>query len=121
MNTVSEKIKEVITNMTIDNGLIINEAKSIKIFRFDEEFMGYLNMILDYDSSLFETVVYYELPNTLTGKEITNEFVQTMVVSILYECIKYRNMYDKYSYGYKYLNSLYDRIAEALEDINELI
>ena len=121
MNTVSEKIKEIITNMTIDNGLIVNEAKSIRVLTFDEEFMGYLNMILDYDSSLFDTVVYYELPTTMTGKEITNEFVQTMVVSILSECIKYRNRYNKYTYGYKFLNSLYDRVIEALNEINELI
>lgn len=121
MNTVSEKIKDVITNMTIDNGLIVNEAKSIRVLTFDDEFMGYLNMILDYDSSLFDTVVYYELSNTLTGKEITNEFVQTMVVSILFECIKYRNRYNKYTYGYKFLNSLYDRVMEALNEINELI
>lgn len=121
MNTVSEKIKEIITNMTIDNGLIVNEAKSSRFLVFDEEFMGYLNMIIDYDSYLFDTVVYYEVPNTILGNEVTNEFVQTMVVSILVECIKYRNKYDKYTYGYKYLNSLYDRIMEALNDINELI
>ena len=121
MNTVSEKIKEIITNMTIDNGLIVNEAKTDNLLRHDEEFMGYLNMIIDYDSYLFDTVVYYEVPNTILGNEVTNEFVQTMVVSILVECIKYRNKYDKYTYGYKYLNSLYDRIMEALNDINELI
>ncbi len=121
MNTVSEKIKEIITNMTIDNGLIVNEAKSIRVLTFDEEFMGYLNTIINYDSCLFNTVVYYELPNTLTGREITNEFVQSMVVMILFECIKCRNRYNKHSYGYVYLNSLYDRIAETLEEINESI
>ena len=121
MNTVSEKIKEIITNMVIDNGLIVNEAKSIRVLTFDEEFMWYLDMIIDYDSSLFDTVVYYELPTTLTGREITNEFVQTMVVSMLMECIKYRNKYHKGTYGYRFLNSLYDRIAEALEEINEII
>ena len=120
MNTVSEKIKEIITNMTIDNGLIVNEAKSIRVLTFDEEFMGYLNTILDYDSSLFDEVVYYETPS-IGNIEITNELVQTMVVSILSECIKYRNRYNKYSYGYAYLNSLYDRITEALEEINESI
>lgn len=121
MNTVSENIKEIITNMTIDNGLIVNEAKNDKFLKLDQEFMGYLNMILDYDSYLFDTVVYYEVPTTMLGNPITNTFVQTMVVSILFECIKYRNTYNKYTYGYKYLNSLYDRIFEALNDINELI
>ena len=120
MNTVSEKIKEIITNMTIDNGLIVNEAKSIRILTFDEEFIGYLNIILDYDSNLFDSVVYYENPS-IGNIEITNELVQTMIVSILSECIKYRNRYNKYTYGYKFLNSLYDRVFEALNDINELI
>ena len=120
MNTVSEKIQDIITNMTIDNGLIINEAKSIKILTFDEEFMGYLNTILDYDSALFDEVVYYENPS-IGNIEITNELVQTMVVSILSECIKYRNRYNKYTYGYTFLNSLYDRVMEALNEINESI
>ena len=121
MNTVSEKIKAILTNMVIDNGLIVNEAKSIKVLTFDEEFMGYLNMILDYDSSLFDMVVYYEMPHTMLGKEITNDFVQTMIVSILCEALKYRNKYAKGTYGYKFLNSLADRVAEALEEINNVI
>jgi len=121
MNTVSEKIKEIITNMAIDNGLIVNEAKSIKVLTLDEEFMGYLNTILDYDSYLFNVVIYYELPKSRLGEEVNNEFVQMILISILAECIRFRNKYDRYSYGYKFLNSLYDRIAEAFNDVNNSI
>ena len=121
MNTVSNKIKDIITNMTIDNGLIVNEAKSIKVLTFDERFMGYLNAIIEYDSYLFDMVVYYEAPRTILGREITNDFVQELIVSILCEAIKYRNTYTRGTYGYKFMNSLADRIAEALEDISKVI
>ena len=67
---------------------LANEAKNDKFLKLDQEFMGYLNMILDYDSYLFDTVVYYDAPTTMLGNPITNTFVQTMIVSILFECIK---------------------------------
>ena len=117
MKNISNKIKNIITNMTIDSGLVIKEAESLES---DIIFISRINKILNYNMSLFNNIVYNEKSYIFYHNQIIkldDRYIKLSMIVILNEILKYSIMYNKSSYKYRVFNSLYDIVLESLNEL----
>ena len=117
MNTLSATQVQIVTDLLIDNGLIINEAKNNPVI-WDHTFSVRIADIIGKCHKLYMDVLTNKVNQELTLNNIT---------AILNKISQYRNEYiefanQKNTVGYvmyKYINSLFDKTVESFDEFFE--
>ena len=112
MNKVTNDQISVLYNLLIDNGLILVEAYDYHILRIDDEFMDKMSQLVEFSKQI---VVNAENDNI--------DFIDLnrLVLKLMFKAEEIRDTYSRYSIGYPYFNSIYDRTREAFVDLANTI
>ena len=112
MNKVTNDQISVLYNLLIDNGLILVEAYDDHILRIDDEFMDKMSQLVEFSKQI---VVNAENDNI--------DFIDLnrLVLKLMFKAEEIRNTYSRYSIGYPYFNSIYDRTREAFVELANTI
>ena len=95
-------------SLAIDNGLILAEAYDDLILRMDDEFMVKMSQLVEFSKQI------------LVNAENDNiDFIDLnrLVLKLMFKAEEIRDTYSKYSIGYPYFNSIYDRTREAFVEL----
>ena len=114
MSNLSQNQIQIVSDLLIDNGLIINEAKSNPLI-WDHNFSLHIVNIMD---------KCYKLYIAVLNNEVTQELALNRISSILNKLAEYRNEYAEFTNHpqtvgyvmYKYMNSLFDKTLESFTD-----
>lgn len=108
MKYITEKQMTVLVEMFVDNGLILVEADSSPILRMDDEFIDKMCQLVEFSKQL---VINAENDNI--------DFIDLnrLVLKLMFKAEEIRDTYSKYSIGYPYFNSIYDRTREAFVEL----
>jgi len=108
MNKITNDQISVLYNMLIDNGLILVEADNDVILRMDDEFMDKMSQLVEFSKQI------------LVNAENDNiDFIDLnrLVLTLMFTAAEIRDTYSRYSIGYPYFNSIYDRTREAYVEL----
>lgn len=108
MNKVTNDQISVLYDMMIDNALILVEACDDPILRMDNEFMDKMSQLVEFGKQI---VVNAENDNI--------DFIDfnRLVLKLMFKAEEIRDTYSRYSIGYPYFNSIYDRTREAFVEL----
>ena len=103
MKSLTSEQRLILRNMFNDCAMIYIESKENEILRSDEEFTDTVDSIMIFLKRLLE-----DADNDYNDFERTTVLLCTNLNTIC----EIRDTYDKHSYGYPTLNSLYDTMRE---------
>ena len=108
MNTLSTIQVQIVTDLLIDNGLILVEADNDVILRMDNEFMDKMSQLVEFS----KLIVINAENNNIDFIDLNR-----LVLKLMFKAEEIRDTYSRYSIGYPYFNSIYDRTREAFVEL----
>ena len=112
MNEVTNVQISVLYDMFIDNGLILIEAHKDHILCTDKEFMDKMTWLVEFNKQI------------LIDAENNNiDFIELndLILEFILKAKEIRDTYPRYSIGYPYFNSIYDRTKEGYVELANTI
>ena len=107
---MTNKQKQIIFDLLKDNLSIYNEIAEVEngVLCNDEEFTSKCKAVIDYCYNLYMNTI----KNAMNMQ--TACFLMKVILNELYII---REDYWEYSWGYKFMNSFYDKTTEAYEEL----
>lgn len=108
MNKVTNDQISVLCNLSIDNGLILAEAYDDPILCMDNEFMNKMSQLVEFSKQII-----------INANNNNIDFIDLnrLILKLMFKTEEIRDTYSKYSIGYPYFNSIYDRTREAFVEL----
>ena len=113
MNKITNVQISVLYDMFIDNGLILVEAHKDHVVSMDKEFMDKMTWLVEFNKQI---LIAAENNNNIDFIEL-NE----LVLDLILKAKEVRDIYPRYSIGYPYFNSIYDRTKEGFVELANTI
>ena len=110
---LTQKQKEILTDLMIDNGIIYEESKSA-LYHTNLRAFERLQSVIKYCHSLFIECVY-------NATNDNADYIENRLVDLLAGVARYRHSYEVGTNTYKVFNSLFDKIAETFTDFRNTL
>lgn len=112
MKSLTSEQRLILRNILNDCAMVYIESKENEILRSDEEFTNNVDSII--------ISLKHLLGDAVDGR-YGFEFITVMLHRFLNDIAEIRDTYNRYSYGYPTLNSLYDIVREGYIELAQTI
>ena len=110
---LTQKQKEILTDLVIDNGIIYEESKSV-LYHTNLRAFERLQSVIKYCHSLFMECVY-------NATNDNADYIENRLVDLLAGVARYRRSYEVGTNTYKVFNSIFDKTSESFSEFMQTL